>query len=448
MARREAQTLVRESCNTLLRESIVQSFDFLPLPNPPLEMPDFPANPPSEPSKIIQQALGISSADTAGFFYRLEQVIEKDEPNFVKRHIDPEAEREKWLLKNIDAIAEQVLILQIKDWFYSALDENSPDTDRWYIAVSIFIGLILKGSEITEAQCFHLFNSIIIARQPGNWPRQKATGPHHIAWNGNVTAPPSEEIAHPSGVLAANSILDIIELHELTHSTVLPYWLARLSVGEHISNVLNIPMRLRNLIVDAKDTTSEILVLATIQLFSHHPSESKEMLFEICNSEQIVLRRSLATNLPRIDSEDRGFAEILLDKLLNDTDSDTRVISTTYLGKLARLERHTFIQLAKTILQHEDPRMVQRLIESGIRHYLSINSDDNGDLIPIAWVSCNLESRSTLSGMLIELAKINPNSFQKISSRILNLSPESHNDLFNRINLRDSTLGSLIKNNQ
>ena len=160
------------------------------------------------------------------------------------------------------------------------------------------------------------------------------------------------------------------------------------------------------------------------------------------------MRRSLATNLPRIDSEDRDFAEILLDKLLNDADSDTRVISTTYLGKLARLERHTFIQLAKTILQHEDPRMVQRLIESGIRHYLSINSDDNGDLIPIAWVSCNLESRSTLSGMLIELAKINPKSFQKISSRILNLSPESHNDLFNRINLRDSTLGSLIKNNQ
>ena len=105
-------------------------------------------------------------------------------------------------------IAEQILILQIKDWFYSALDENSPDTDRWYLAISVFIGLILRGSEITEAQCFPLFNSIIIARQPGNLSI-KSTGPHHISWNGETGGNFAEEIAHPSGVLAANSILDL-----------------------------------------------------------------------------------------------------------------------------------------------------------------------------------------------------------------------------------------------
>ena len=142
MARREAKALVREYCNKILIESITLSFDFLPLPNPPLELPDFPARPPSDVSKIIQQALGISSIDTAGFLFRLEQVIEKDEPNFIKRHIDRETEREKWLSKNFELIAEQILILQIKDWFYSALDENSPDTDRWYLAVSIFIGSV------------------------------------------------------------------------------------------------------------------------------------------------------------------------------------------------------------------------------------------------------------------------------------------------------------------
>ena len=150
MSRREAKSLIRESCNNLLRECISLSFESPPLPNPPLEMPDFPANPPSDSSKIIQQALGISSIDTAGFYYRLEQVIETDEPSFVKRNIDPIAQREKWLLKNIDVIAQKILILQIKDWFNSALDEDSPDTDRWYIAVSVLIGLILRDSEITE----------------------------------------------------------------------------------------------------------------------------------------------------------------------------------------------------------------------------------------------------------------------------------------------------------
>ena len=448
MARREAKALVREYCNKILIESITLSFDFLPLPNPPLELPDFPARPTSDVSKIIQQALGISSIDTAGFLFRLEQVIEKDEPNFIKRHIDRETEREKWLSKNFELIAEQILILQIKDWFYSALDENSPDTDRWYLAVSIFIGLILKGSKITEAQCFPLFSSIIVAKQPDEPTMKQISGPHHISWSGDKSDTFTEEVAHPSGVLAANSILDITELYELNHETVLPYWLERLSIGEHISNILNIPMRIQNLIFDINQKNSEKLVMATILLFPHHPKESKEILFEICNSEQVSLRRLLASNLSRIGSEDREFSEKILAELLNDEDSDTRVISTTYLGTLARVESHSFILLAKKIFQNEDSRMIQRLIESGIRHYFSMNPDDNEGLIPIAWVSCNSESKSKLSGMLIELAKINQQSFQKICSKVLDLSPESYDELFNRINLRNKDISSLIRNNQ
>ena len=156
----------------------------------------------------------------------------------------------------------------------------------------------------------------------------------------------------------------------------------------------------------------------------------------------------LATNLSRIGSEDREFSEKLLVELLNDKDSDTRVLSTTYLGTLARLESQSFILLAKKILQNEDSRMIQRLIESGIRHYFAMNPDDNEGLIPIAWVSCNSESKSKLSSMLIELAKINQQSFQKICSKVLDLSPESYDELFNRINLRNKDISSLIRNNQ
>jgi len=47
--------------------------------------------------------------DSAGFLYRLELIIEKFEPSFVKRHINPEVEREKWLSKNIEEISERIL---------------------------------------------------------------------------------------------------------------------------------------------------------------------------------------------------------------------------------------------------------------------------------------------------------------------------------------------------
>ena len=446
MSRREAKALLREHCDKMLRECIALSFEYLPLPNPPLEIPDFPAQPPNDLTSLTQQALGISSIDTAGFLYRLDLVIDNYEPSYIKRHIDPDTEREKWLSGSIVEISERIIILQIKDWLYSALDEESPDTDRWYLSVSSLIGLILKGSNIIESEGFNLFNSIIYARKPGTSSR-KSIGRHQIAWNGRSESQ-NEEISHPSGVLAANSILDILQLRQTNHNTVLPFWLERLSVSGHASLVLNIPMRIQNLIIESGEDNYENLLMATIHSLSHTPDISKEILSHVPNSENEYLRRSLASNLSRIDSEDRNFCISLLEKLIEDEDSDTRVLSTTYLGNLARLERTVFIQFANRISEKKDTRMIQRLIESGLRHYLSLDSNDSDNLVPTLWIQSNSESRSQLSGMLIEIAKKNQPSFIKISSEIFNLDKNSHIDLVNRITLRNTDLANVIKNIQ
>ena len=192
----------------------------------------------------------------------------------------------------------------------------------------------------------------------------------------------------------------------------------------------------------------ENLLMATIHSLSHTPSISKEILYQVSNSEKEYLRRSLASNLSRIDSEDRNFCISLLEKLIEDMDSDTRVLSTTYLGNLARLERTVFIQFANRISKKKDTRMIQRLIESGLRHYLSLDSNDSDNLVPMLWIQSNSESRSQLSGMLIEIAKKNQPSFIKISSKIFNLDKDSHTDLVNRITLRNTDLANLIKNIQ
>ena len=446
MSRREAKALLREHCDKMLRECIALSFEYLPLPNPPLEIPDFPAQSPNDLTTLTQQALGISSIDTAGFLYRLDIIIENHEPSFIKRHIDPDTEREKWLSKNIAEISERILILQIKDWLYSALDEDSPDTDRWYLSVSSLIGLSLKGSHIIESEGFNLFDSIVFARKPGISSR-KSSGRHQITWNGESEIS-NEDISHPSGVLAANSILDILQLHQTNHNTVLPYWLERLSISKHISFVLNIPSRVQNLIIDCNQNNCENLLMATIHSLSNNPDVSKETLYQACNSEKEYLRRNLASNLSRIDSEDRDFCVSLLEKLITDEDSDTRVLSTTYLGNLARLERSVFIRFTKEISKKQDSRMIQRLIESGLRHYLSLDSNDSDDLVPMLWTRCNSESRSQLSGMLVEIGKKNQPSFIKISSKIFELDRDSYIDLVNRISLRNSELANIIKNIQ
>ena len=137
-----------------------------------------------------------------------------------------------------------------------------------------------------------------------------------------------------------------------------------------------------------------------------------------------------------------------MEKLIRDEDSDTRVLSTTYLGNLARLERSVFVQFTKEISKKQDYRMIQRLIESGLRHYLSLDSNDSEDLVPMLWIRCNSEGRSQLSGMLVEIAKKNQPSLIKISSSIRLLDKDSHIDLVNRITLRNSVLGNIIKNTQ
>ena len=188
--------------------------------------------------------------------------------------------------------------------------------------------------------------------------------------------------------------------------------------------------------------------MATIHSLSNNPDVSKEILYQACNSEKEYLRRNLASNLSRIDSEDRDFSVSLLEKLIRDEDSDTRVLSTTYLGNLARLERSVFIQFTKEISKKQDSRMIQRLIESGLRHYLSLDSNDSDDLVPMLWTRCNSESRSQLSGMLVEIGKKNQSSFIQISSKISELDRDSFIDLVNRISLRNSELANIIKNIQ
>ena len=46
MVRRDAEPLIWENCTILLEKYVKNSFNQGKLPNPPLELPDFPAQPP------------------------------------------------------------------------------------------------------------------------------------------------------------------------------------------------------------------------------------------------------------------------------------------------------------------------------------------------------------------------------------------------------------------
>ena len=442
MSRREARTLIWEGCEALIRELIVASFQAATLPHPPLELPDFPAIQPETSEKLADQAVGIFLNDKAGFNHRLSSIVDDKIPDYVRRNIDPEKLREKWISENSEKISEALIFKMSSDWLSSALDESSPDTDRWYLGVSLLIGLSLNGSYVAKEEGFHLLISISMA-QPPRLQTPRTSGPHHLAWNPSDETQ-SDEVPHPSGVLAASIILDTLSGNHVSNSQILPYWLESLTVSRKLSMHLNVPNRLMTLLNQRDYTNSKMVVKSAIQLISEYPQESHDILTLASKHHDPETRRELASLLQRISSDDAQLALGLMDGLLQDEDSDTRVLATTFLSSLVRYDIPTFSVKASEVLKKGDERMTQRIVDSAMREYLSINPMDEDSLLSHAWISSGESSKSRLVGLVMQQLEVTEEGFKLSCRRIYESSNDEYYDLKKRILRRDSSLDYLM----
>ena len=442
MSRREARTLIWEGCEALIRELIVASFQAATLPHPPLELPDFPAIQPETSEKLADQAVGIFLNDKAGFNHRLSSIVDDKIPDYVRRNIDPEKLREKWISENSERISEALIFKMSSDWLSSALDESSPDTDRWYLGVSLLIGLSLNGSYVAKEEGFHLLISISMA-QPPRLQTPRTSGPHHLAWNPSDETQP-DEVPHPSGVLAASIILDTLSGNHVSNSRILPYWLESLTVSRKLSMHLNVPNRLMTLLNQRDYTNSKMVVKSAIQLISEYPQESHDILTLASKHHDPETRRELASLLQRISSDDAQLALGLMEGLLQDEDSDTRVLATTFLSSLVRYDIPTFSVKASEVLKKGDERMTQRIVDSAMREYLSINPMDEDSLLSHAWISSGESSKSRLVGLVMQQLEVTEEGFKLSCRRIYESSNDEYYDLKKRILRRDSSLDYLM----
>ena len=442
MSRREARTLIWEGCEALIRELIVASFQAATLPHPPLELPDFPAIQPETSEKLADQAVGIFLNDKAGFNHRLSSIVDDKIPDYVRRNIDPEKLREKWISENSEKISEALIFKMSSDWLSSALDESSPDTDRWYLGVSLLIGLSMTGSYVAKEEGFHLLISISMA-QPPRLQTPRTSGPHHLAWNPSDETQP-DEVPHPSGVLAASIILDTLSGNHVSNSRILPYWLESLTVSRKLSMHLNVPNRLMTLLNQRDYTNSKMVVKSAIQLISEYPQESHDILTLASKHHDPETRRELASLLQRISSDDAQLALGLMEGLLQDEDSDTRVLATTFLSSLVRYDIPTFSVKASEVLKKGDERMTQRIVDSAMREYLSINPMDEDSLLSHAWISSGESSKSRLVGLVMQQLEVTEEGFKLSCRRIYESSNDEYYDLKKRILRRDSSLDYLM----
>ncbi|MED5231728.1 MAG: hypothetical protein VYB30_05110 [Candidatus Thermoplasmatota archaeon] len=442
MARREGSALVWQTTDERLKKAVREAFEIAPLPNPPLELPDFPAIPPADSESLVRQAAGIFAIDRQGFNMRLAEVCEIYLPDHVRRSIDSEEAESEWLASNSENIAERILALQARDWLAVALDETTPDTDRWYLGVSLLEGLALGGTEVARDDCYYLLEAIAYAVTPGNLPYANVTGHHQIAWSPRMTTsdplPP-----HPAGVMAATTILDTLSMKPESSLKILPKWLENLSVSLHLCPTLAIPSRVIDGLGRA-DENSSPYVRAGLQMLSHSPDEATDILVASADHRSLIARRTVAEFLSRIHAQQATLALTLADRLSSDEDESVQTLCASFIGGLARLSEEEFVVRAKSILTKGNQKAVQRLVESGLRDYLSANPTDPHSFLSLAWFTSSEVGQSRVGNMIVEQARVSPEAFQTTCEAVKQTNPESFERLAKWVEMRSPEAYELL----
>ena len=136
-SRHRVSESVLESLCERLAESIKTGLKSWPLPFPPLSDPDFPVMHPKEQEKIVEMGVGLLQADRGMFDRHLAIVVDLIVPHRMNLSDDPFEIHEKWLMKRLDTLTERLQFAIATEWLAQALDQSSPDSDRWWLSVAL-----------------------------------------------------------------------------------------------------------------------------------------------------------------------------------------------------------------------------------------------------------------------------------------------------------------------
>ena len=414
MHRRDSRPLIFEIVGNLIREAIEAAWSSVTIHDPIHELPDFPALRPTSSTKLTHQAAGLHAADRRGFDLRLENVIEtmyRPIPGL----FDHEERLEAWLHKNTQDIADQISMMMAIDWLRSALDENHPDTDRWYLGYTLFVGRTLQGSfaaiEKSNSLLSMIFGSVNI--------------PNH-----------GEQIPHPRGILAANSILD--SMVNSQSMLAVNTWLPALAMYPSVAFRLQIANRALEAIIRFPESDCSGCLDAMIQISAHDSDSARRTLMSICDLKNRSVSQLLADRLDSLCGRMPNLALEIYDKLAITDDSSLISMLSNTLASLCTQRPEEYPVRAAHLISIGNDRSIRRLIESGFRTYLDYDSNDEQGLLSHAWVDGGELSKSRLKGLISEQRKISVDAFEATLSRINGESEDEATSLREEIMRRGS----------
>ena len=81
------------------------------------------------------------------------------------------------------ATTERLQFAIATEWLAQALDQSSPDADRWWLSVALINGLCIESHGQSVHQGYHLVESIALAERPGTWHTQPEVSNANLDWN-------------------------------------------------------------------------------------------------------------------------------------------------------------------------------------------------------------------------------------------------------------------------
>lgn len=399
MAQREPMALLWERSHDVLSSCVKTGVRFAPLPSPPHLFEEMPAIEP-EDDLICQQAIGVNAIDKAGFNRIIDNFLSSNTPDHVKRSIDQERALERHILDSIELLVDHFLVARITEWFRSGLDPEVPDVDRWWWAISLFIGVCIQRPNAVINDGFHLIESIALASPPGYWQTKAGKGPHLLDWRGE--SDDVEDIqAHIDGGIAAAWVLDHVEKVE-----ILPfYWWPEIINRSHLYVPLRMKERLDSAInnISMKNTLVECIPHLIIQDLEYskifiekflNKCESKEIPKLVSMAERISFH-SIETSLLLIDY---GF----------ECGGDASVIAQGALSAIAIHDEQAFLSRVERAATHNEIRSRRRFVQSGLRILMQIDPEDSRNILTNCLIENDEVSKIRLQRFAIEMCEHNP----------------------------------------
>ena len=128
---------------------------------------------------------------------------------------------------------------------------------------------------------------------------------------------------------------------------------------------------------------------------------------------------------------------ILADRLLLNDDLSVVILTASFVGGLARLSEEEFAPRANVVLASGVERAVQRLVESGLRDYLSANPSDPHSMLATAWLASSQVGRSRVGNLIAEQAGVAAEAFLATCSAISAEDTIAYEELLRWIEMRN-----------